>query len=74
VQITTATYDITGTLDWTVRLEFMAVMSEGTNDFLLINNATLSSPLFPAFHTEAPVILVNRTYIETMVVQPKLEG
>ena len=74
VQITTASYDISGTLDWTARLEFMAVMSEGTNDFLLINSARLTSPLFPALHLEAPVIMVNRTYIETMVVQPKAEG
>ncbi len=74
VQITTATYDITGTLDWYGRMEFMAVMSEGTNDFLLINDASLTAPLFPALHITAPVILVNRTYLESMVVQPKAEG
>lgn len=74
VQITTSTYEITGTLDWTARLEFMAVMSEGTNDFLLIHGASLKSPLFSALHLEAPVMLVNRTYIESMVVQPKAEG
>jgi hypothetical protein len=74
VQITTASYDITGTLDWYGRMEFMAVMSEGTNDFLLINDASLTAPLFPALHVEAPVILINRAYIETMVVQPKVEG
>ena len=74
VQITTASYDIAGTLDWTGRLDFMAVMSEGTNDFLMLNDASLSSPLFPALRLEAPVILVNRTYIETLTVLPKSEG
>jgi hypothetical protein len=74
VQITTATYDITGTLDWYGRMEFMAVMSEGTNDFLLINDASLTAPLFPALRITAPVILVNRTYLESMVVQQKTEG
>jgi hypothetical protein len=74
VQITTATYEITGTLDWYNRLEFMAVMSEGTNDFLLLNGANLSAPLFPTLRLEAPVMLVNRTYLETLVVLPKAEG
>lgn len=74
VQITTPTYDITGTLDWYGRMEFMAVMSEGTNDFLLINDASLTAPLFPALRITAPVILVNRTYLESMVVQQKTEG
>lgn len=74
VQITTATYEIAGFLDWYNRLEFMAVMSEGTNDFLLLNSASLSAPLFPALRLEAPVMLVNRTYLETLVVLPKTES
>jgi hypothetical protein len=45
-----------------------------TNDFLMINNASLSSPLFPALHLEAPVMLLNRCYLETLLLLPKTEG
>ena len=74
VQITTPFYEVAGILEWTGRLEFSAVMAEGTNDFLMINNASLSSPLFPALHLEAPVMLLNRCYLETLLLLPKTEG
>jgi hypothetical protein len=74
VQITTPSYDITGTLEWSGRLEFSALMSEGTNAFLMIYDARLSAPLFPALHLEAPVMLLNRNFLDTMVVLRKPES
>jgi hypothetical protein len=74
VQITASSYDITGTVEWTGRLEFPALITEGTNDFLMIYDAALTAPLFPALRLEAPVILLNRKFLETMVVLRKAEG
>ena len=68
VQITTSIYDITGTLEWSGRFEFSALMSEGTNAFFMLYNMAVTSTLFPALHMEAPAALMNRSFLETLVV------
>ena len=68
VQITTSTFDITGTLEWSGRFEFSALMSEGTNAFFMLYNVAVTSTLFPALHMEAPAALMNRSFLETLVV------
>ena len=73
VQITTAMYDIACTLEWSGRLEFSALMSEGTSAFIMVYNAVLYAPLFPALHIESPVMLVNRNYVDTLTVMKKAE-
>ncbi len=67
-QITTSVYDVTGTLEWSGRFEFSALMSEGTNAFFMLYDVTVTSHLFPALHIEAPAALMNRSYLETLVV------
>ncbi len=67
MQITTPVYEITGTLQWAGRLEFTALMTEGTNDFFTIYNAVLKAALFPSLHIESPIMLLNRQYIDTCV-------
>lgn len=71
VLITTSTYDISGTLEWSGRFEFPALMSEGTNAFFLLTESVATSPLFPALHIEAPVALINRNFLETLQIEKK---
>jgi hypothetical protein len=71
VQITTPTYDITGILEWSGRFEFSALMHEGTNAFFILYDASLSAPLVPALHIESPATLVNRVFLETLIVLKK---
>ncbi|MBN2147396.1 MAG: hypothetical protein JW726_08405 [Anaerolineales bacterium] len=71
VQITTPTYEIHGTLEWAGRFEFSALMSEGTNAFFMLYDAVVKAPLFPALHIESPAVLMNRTFLDTMVVLKK---
>lgn len=71
VQITTPTYDITGTLEWSGRFEFPALMTEGTNAFFLITETVITAPLFPALRVETPVALINRGFLETLIVVKK---
>jgi hypothetical protein len=75
VQITTSSYDISGTLEWSGRFEFSALITEGTNPFFLLTDTVVTAPLFPALHIEAPVALVNRNFLETfMLVKKSGEG
>lgn len=71
VQITTPTYDISGTLEWSGRFEFSALMSEGTNAFFVLTESVVTAPLFPALRIETPVALINRTFLETLIVVKK---
>jgi hypothetical protein len=68
VQISTRTYDVTGTIEWSGRFEFSALISEGTSYFIVVYDATLSAPLYPEIKLEAPVMLLNRSFLETLIV------
>jgi len=71
VQVSTRTYEISGTLEWAGRFEFAALISEGTGSFISLYDAVLTSPQFPELRIEAPVILLNRNYLQTMIVNKK---
>lgn len=68
VQITTPTYNLNGTLEWSGRFEFSALMSEGTNAFFILYDAEVSAPLFPRLHNEYPAVLINRMFLQTLSV------
>ena len=68
VQISTRTYDVTGTLEWSGRFEFPALIAVGTSNFLILYDATLTAPLYPELKIESPVILLNRAFLETLIV------
>jgi hypothetical protein len=75
VQVTTSSYDISGTLEWSGRFEFSSLISEGTNPFFMLTDTVVTAPLFPALHIESPVALVNRNFLETfMLVKKSDEG
>ncbi len=68
VQISTRTYDIAGTIEWSGRFEFSALITEGTSHFIIVYDATLTAPLYPEIKLEAPVMLLNRSFLETLIV------
>lgn len=72
VQISTRTYDLIGTLEWSGRFEFSALISEGTSHFFIIYDAILTASLYPELKIEAPVILLNRTFLQTLIVTKKV--
>ena len=71
VQISTRTYDITGTLEWSGRFEFSALITEGTSFFIIVYDAVLTAPLFPDIRLESPVMVINRSFLETLVINKK---
>ena len=72
VQISTRNYDIAGTLEWSGRFEFSALISEGTSNFFSIYDGSITAPLYTDLKIEAPVILINRCFLETLVVTKKV--
>jgi hypothetical protein len=72
VQISTRTYDLTGTLEWSGRFEFSALITEGTSYFFMVYDAVLTAPLYPELKIESPVILLNRSFLETLIVTKKV--
>jgi hypothetical protein len=71
VHISTRMYDLFGTLEWSGRFEFSALITEGTSSFITLYDAALTAPLFPALRIESPVISVNRSFLETLVMVKK---
>ncbi len=67
VQITTPVYEFQGSVEYSGRFEFPAVLGEGTNAFLTLYNASMSAVLFPALHVDAQVILINRNLVDSLV-------
>ncbi len=72
VQISTRVYDLSGTIEWSGRFEFSALISEGTSSFFSIYDGILTAPLYPELKIEAPVILLNREYLESLIVTRKV--
>jgi hypothetical protein len=70
-QISTRTYDITGILEWSGRFEFSALITEGTSYFIILYDAVLTAPLFPDLKLESPVMLLNRSFLETLIINKK---
>jgi hypothetical protein len=71
VQISTRTYDITGTIEWSGRFEFSALITEGTSYFIIVYDATLTAPRYTEVKIESPVMLINRSFLETLIINKK---
>jgi len=71
VQISTRTYDLSGTLEWSGRFEFSALITEGTSYFIIIYDAVLTAPLYPELKIESPVMVLNRDFLETLIITKK---
>lgn len=72
VQISTRTYDLTGTIEWSGRFEFSALIAEGTSSFISVYDGVITAPFYPELKLEAPVILLNREYLESLIVTKKV--
>ncbi len=72
VQISTRTYDLSGTIEWTGRFEFSALISEGTSNFFIVYDGIITAPLHPELKIETPVIILNRSYLEMLIVTKKV--
>ncbi len=70
-QISTRTYDIAGVIEWSGRFEFSALITEGTSFFIVVYDAVITAPLYPDIKIEAPVMLLNRGFLESMIVTKK---
>jgi hypothetical protein len=68
VQISTRTYNITATIEWSGRFEFSALITEGTSNFIMLYEASLTAPLYPDLKIESPVMLLNRAFLETLII------
>jgi hypothetical protein len=71
VQISTRMYDINGIIEWSGRFEFSALITEGTSNFFIVNEATLTAPLYPELKIESPVVIVNRNFLESLILNKK---
>jgi hypothetical protein len=71
VQISTRTYDISGTIEWSGRFEFSALLTEGTSNFFIVNDATLNAPLYPELKISSPIIILNRSFLESLILIKK---
>ncbi len=72
VQITTRTYEIAGTVEWSGRFEFSALITEGTSNFFMVYDGIITAHLYPELKLEAPVIILNRSFLETLIVTKKV--
>ncbi len=71
VQISTRTYEISGTIEWSGRFEFSALITEGTSYFIVVYDAVLTALLYPDLKLESPVMLINRSFLEMLIVNKK---
>ena len=68
VRITTAMFDIEGTMELPGRFDFTALMTEGTREFIPMFNATLTGILLPNLRVDSPGILINRRKVDIMAL------
>lgn len=68
VRVTTANFEIEGTMELPGRFDYTALMLEGSRDFIPIFNATLTAILIPSLRVESAGILVNRHHIDMMAL------
>ncbi|RPI26379.1 MAG: hypothetical protein EHM70_19100 [Chloroflexota bacterium] len=67
LRLTTPIYELEGTFEWPGRFDFTLIMSDGANEFVPMYDASLGAILFPSLLIQSPVILVNRSYVISMV-------
>lgn len=72
MRIITDVYEVSGTLEWTGRFDFSAIMLEGTRDFIALYNATLTAILIPGLKVESPAILINRKHLSVLGLKTQI--
>jgi len=69
VRVATPIYDLSGTLEWSGRFDFSAIMVEGTRDFIPAYDSLLTAILIPALKVDSPAILFNRKHIDLLALK-----
>lgn len=70
VEVTTPVYEIKGILEWPGRFKFSSLLSEGSN-FFMLQDAQIDAILFPALHIACPFMMVNRDFVESLLIVKK---
>ena len=68
IRITSQVYELEGTLEWSGRFDFAAVIVEGVRDFIPLYDATLTAILIPQLRIESPAILFNRRQVDLLAL------
>lgn len=67
VQITDASYEYDGVLEWYGPFDFSALMAPGGWDFLPLFDAHLRSIKYPGLNVSAPAMILNRKHIASFI-------
>lgn len=67
--LTTADYELTGTLEMPGRFDFSAMVVEGARDFSPAYDVTLTGILVPSLKVESPAVLFNKRHIHMAALQ-----
>lgn len=59
IRVTTQVYELEGTLEWAGRFDFSTVIMEGTRDFVLLYDTTLTAILIPSLRIASPAVLFS---------------
>jgi len=68
IRVATPVYQLEGTLEWSGRFDFEAVMHAGSAAFMPLYNATLTAILFPQLRIQSPAVLFNRRQVDLLAV------
>ncbi len=68
IRLTTQMFEIEGTMELPGRLDFTALMTEGTREFIPIFNATLTAVLLPNLKIESGGMLINRRQVDLIAL------
>jgi hypothetical protein len=66
VMLTTPVYELKGSVEWSGRFDFNAIMAESRGDFIALYDAVISAVLIPALRIKSPAILFNRAWIDSL--------
>jgi hypothetical protein len=67
LRITTSIYELEGAYEWAGRFDLSVIM-DGTCDFIPMYDASLGAILFPSLLIQSPVIIFNRTHMDTLIL------
>ncbi len=68
IRMTTQVYEVEGTLEWSGRFEFTAIMSEGTRNFIPLYETKLTAVLIPALKINSPAMMFNRHQVDMLAL------
>ena len=71
VWVATRSFEVTGAIEWTGKLDLHTLLVTNADRFMCIFNATATSTVFPAIRFSADLMLVNKEAIEMFCSEEK---